>query len=88
LIAADESFLVFCSKERGGFGGQDLFVSFRTPQGSWSIPKNMGETINTGADDMRPILSSEGKALFFTSDVSGVLNVYWVDSAYIDRLRP
>ncbi len=88
LIAPDESFLIFCSKARGGFGGQDLFISFQMPDGSWHEADNMGETINTAGDDMRPVISADGKALFYTSDVSGVLHIYWVDASFIEHLRP
>ncbi len=88
LIAADESYLIFCSKARGGFGDQDLYVSFRQADGSWSEPQNMGATVNTSGEDMRPILSSDGKVLFFTSDVTGVMNIHWIDASFVQRLRP
>ena len=29
-----------------------------------------------------------GKVLFFTSNVSGVLNIHWVDSSFVERFRP
>jgi hypothetical protein len=57
------------------------------PGGSWSSPKNMGKTINTSGEDMRPILSADGKVLFFTSNVSGALNIHWVDIRFITLNR-
>jgi hypothetical protein len=88
LIAPDENFLIFCSEKLDGFGDQDLFISFRLANGSWSEPQNLGASINTSGEDMRPVLSADGKVLFFTSDVSGVLNIHWVDMSFVDRFRP
>jgi len=87
LVAPDESYLIFCSEARGGFGDQDLFVSFRQMDGSWGEPRNMGAGVNTAGEDMRPILSSDGNVLFFTSDVSGVMNIHWLDVRYVEQLR-
>jgi len=87
LVAPDESYLIFCSEARGGFGDQDLFVSFRQMDGSWGEPRNMGAGVNTAGEDMRPILSSDGNVLFFTSDISGVMNIHWLDVRYVERLR-
>lgn len=88
LIAPDKSYLIFCSSARGGFGDQDLHISFKQPDGSWSQPRNMGAGVNTSGEDMRPVLSSDGKVLFFTSDISGVLNIHWLDVRFIETLRP
>jgi hypothetical protein len=42
-IAPDESFIAFTSEGWGpGFGGGDLFISFRKEDGSWTKAKNMG----------------------------------------------
>lgn len=67
FIAADESYLIFCRKNQG-FGGSDLFISFRKKDGSWTKAKNMGEGINSKAWEYCPTISSDGKYLFFTSN--------------------
>jgi len=36
FIAPDESYILFDSKRPGRQGGGDLYVCFRTPDGSWS----------------------------------------------------
>lgn len=50
-----------------GFGGLDIFMSKRIPGGHWSIPVNLGPTINTQYDEMFPIISHDGKTLYFAS---------------------
>ncbi len=88
FIARDESYLIFGSTGLGGFGGIDLFVSFRGEDGSWGKPINMGSEINTETHDERPYVTRDGRFFFFTTYASGNLDVYWVDAAVIEALRP
>lgn len=68
FIAQDESYLIFGSVDRpGGFGGCDLYISFRKEDGTWTQAVNMGELINTEANEFCPNVTSDGKYLFFTS---------------------
>ena len=69
FIAADESYLIFDSQNRpGGYGRNDLYISFRKEDGTWTKAENMGAEVNTDAGDMRPYVSPDGKCLFFCSD--------------------
>jgi hypothetical protein len=68
VIAPDESFIIFFSLNRGGFGGGDLFVSFHRGDGSWSSPKNLGSPINSTSFESAPGLSPDGRTLYFASD--------------------
>jgi hypothetical protein len=95
VVVADGS-LYFTSSRPGGpggFGGGDLHVSFRLPDGGWTEPVNLGETINTDEIDYCPMVTPDGRYLFFSRRrgawadvVSG--DVYWVDIRIIDRFRP
>jgi hypothetical protein len=67
FIAPDESYLIFLRRDREGFGGFDLFISFRKDDGSWTRAKNMGEPINSSASELCPSVSPDGKYFFFTS---------------------
>lgn len=87
FIAPDESYMIFGSNRPGGFGGIDLFVTFRDESGSWSEPINMGDEVNTETHDERPYVTRDGRYFFFTTSESGNLDVYWVDAAIIDRFR-
>jgi hypothetical protein len=87
LIAPDGSYLVFTSNRPGGFGRGDLYIAFRDGAGWWSEPLNMGPTINTAGYEFCPMLSPDGKYLFFTRNDAGQGDIYWVDSAVIEALR-
>ena len=93
FVAPDESYLVLTSGRPGGFGQGDLWVSFRGSDGSWSEPVNMGGTINTGDTEFCPMVTPDGKYLFFSrrigpnwEQVKGG-DVYWVDAKVLDPLR-
>jgi formylglycine-generating enzyme required for sulfatase activity/glyoxylase-like metal-dependent hydrolase (beta-lactamase superfamily II) len=87
FISPDEDYLIWCSNRPGGLGVNDLFVSFRKNDGTWTIPQNMGEGINSDADDTRPYVTPDGKYLFFNSDRSGNRDIYWADARFIDEIR-
>lgn len=68
FIAPDESYLLFDSqREEGSFGRNDLYLSHRQENGSWSPAKNLGPAINTAFSDLRPFVTADGKYLFFAS---------------------
>lgn len=66
-IAPDESFLVFCRRV-SGFGGHDMFISFKNKDNSWTKAKNMGKRFNSTASELSPHISADGKYLFFISN--------------------
>ena len=99
FVAPDESYLIFTSGRReDGYGSGDLYVSFRQADGGWGEPRNLGPDVNSERLDYCPMVTQDGKYLFFSrrssepSDggwarvVSG--DVYWVDAAVITRVRP
>lgn len=68
FIAPDESYLVFVScRPDLGDGKADLFISFKNENGSWTNAKNMGEKVNSDAVDQAPVVTPDGKYLFFSS---------------------
>lgn len=60
--------LLMAVDRREGKGQQDLFVSFRQADGSFSRPLNMGPNINTKQAEFAPFLASDGKTLYFASE--------------------
>lgn len=90
FIDPDEDYLIFASNRPGGFGGNDLYISFQNPDGSWTEPRNMGDTINSGAGDTIPYVSPDGEYFFFITRRAGdrgYYNPYWVDAQIIEDLR-
>ena len=87
FVAPDESYLIFASSRPGGLGASDLHISFRSDDGTWTKAKNMGAPLNSAAPDLCPMLSPDGKYLFFTSRRAGVGDIYWVDAGVIGLMR-
>jgi len=64
-FSQDGSAMFFSSDRPGGYGGFDLYVSYRTGQ-SWSTPINLGAVVNTQGHEIAPYF--DGSQLFFSSD--------------------
>ena len=67
-LSPDNRALYFSSKRLGGYGGSDLYVSYRQPNGKWGYAKNMGPDINTAGDEIAPFIHADNATLYFTSD--------------------
>jgi Tol biopolymer transport system component len=66
-IAPDESFLVFSSYDRpDGLGSGDLYVSYNHA-GQWSPARHLEQGINSPVREYCPIVSPDGRWLYFTS---------------------
>lgn len=66
-ITKDKKTLIFAADREGGRGGSDLYVSRAMPNGSWSVPENLGSLINTDLDEDYPQLANDDKRLYFSS---------------------
>jgi outer membrane protein OmpA-like peptidoglycan-associated protein len=80
-ISASGDTLFFASNiPDKGYGGTDLYMTVRE-NGRWGEMQNLGEDINTNADDMFPYLY--GKRLIYASagrpDGEGGLDIYFAD---------
>jgi len=70
-LSADGKWLIFTGCGRpDGIGGCDLYLSVNR-NGSWTIPVNMGEPVNSGAWESQPTLSADGETLLFVSSRIG-----------------
>jgi len=86
--APDESYMIYCSMIPGGLGEDDLYVTFKTADGSWSEPVHMGAEINTDKSENRPYVSPDGRYLFYASTKRGTRDIYWLDARIIEDLKP
>ena len=50
---------------KGNYGGDDIYVSKKLPDGKWGPPKNLGPNINTRYREDTPCLTADGKTLYF-----------------------
>ena len=92
FIASDESYLIFDGKREGGYGDSDIYISFRTKDGSWGDAINLGDKVNTGAWEASATVTPDGKHLFFNrnmgSDNYENVDIFWVSTQIIEKLRP
>lgn len=89
FIAPDESYLIWDAERDGGYGGSDLYISYRAKDGSWGAAINMGDKINTELEDAYGTVTPDGKYLFFYRSIApGNLDIFWVDAQFIETLRP
>jgi len=87
FIAADGSYLIFARKPGTDTFG-DLYVSFRARDGSWKDAVPFDGRINSKAHEVCPVVTRDGKYLFFISMKSGRPRIYWVDAKIIEASRP
>jgi len=70
-ISADGRTLIFTAcQDRSGYGSCDLYISYKTG-GQWSVPKNLGPSVNAKSWESQPSLSADGQTLYFVSDRPG-----------------
>lgn len=80
-------FLIFGSDRPGGYGSNDLYISYRDRDGSWTPAVNLGEPINSSSYEGSPYVSPDGRFFFFLSDREQQhdFNPYWVESRVVPR---
>jgi ankyrin repeat protein len=89
FIAPDESYLIFSGKGMSSSNGSlGLHISYKTSDGSWSDPIYLGNDICSDSNELCPMVSPDGKYLFFISSRTGLNNVYWVKANFIKDLKP
>lgn len=67
FIDPDGKYLLFCSNRPESLGQNDLFISFRTFDGNWSTPRNLGRNINSEYMDWSPCVTPDKKYIIFSS---------------------
>ena len=94
-IAPDESYIMWDGERAGGFGDNDLYVSFREKNGAWGEAINLGNKVNTEAEEGGPHITPDGKFLLFNRMVPNAngkagsqSGLYWIDAQIIEDLRP
>ena len=55
--------------ERGdSYGDMDIYISFLQKNNVWTVPKNIGSTINTAATEGSVFIAADNKTLYFSSN--------------------
>lgn len=71
FIHADGNTLYFSSNGHPGFGGEDLFVSYRDKAGAWGTAQNLGFPLNTPDDESSVYVNSSGSRGYIASERPG-----------------
>lgn len=83
FIAPDGRLLLFDSPRRGGVGGFDLWMSRRSPDGSWGDAVPLGLEVNSRGQNMCAYLTPDGRYLFFTR----FGDIWWVSAEILGPNR-
>ncbi len=67
--------LYFASNRPGGYGGYDIYVSYMC-NGTWTIPVNLGDKVNSPGNEITPFYHTDSDQLFFSSDYHAGLGGY------------
>lgn len=70
-LSADGTIIIMSIQSYGTHGAEDLYVSFKQNNGSWSEPKNLGFQVNTEFQELTPYLAEDNKTLYFSSNGHG-----------------
>lgn len=85
-LSPDEREMYIASDRPGGYGGKDLYVLRRLPNGEWSEPQNMGRRVNSPMDEDAPFLSLDGRTLYFASTGHNSIGGYDIFRTSTDAL--
>ena len=75
-ISPDGKLMYISSNRPGGLGGKDIYRVRRLPDNQWSIPENLGPTINTPYDEDSPFIQADGRTLYFSSNGHSTMGGY------------
>ncbi|OGU13609.1 MAG: hypothetical protein A2X61_16335 [Ignavibacteria bacterium GWB2_35_12] len=66
-MSNDGKVIIISAKRYDSYGGNDIYISFKNKDDSWSEPRNLGTTINTWDEESSPFLASDNVTLYFSS---------------------
>ncbi|MBT1685225.1 OmpA family protein [Dawidia soli] len=67
FLADNRKTLLMSVQRSDSHGDRDLYVTFMSADSAWSEPLNLGDVVNTAAEESGPFLASDDKTLYFSS---------------------
>ena len=67
-FSSDGKTLYFASKRPGGQGKSDIWKTELLPNGDWTVPVNLGASVNTSTAEQNPFIHPDDQTLYFSSD--------------------
>ena len=83
-LSPDGQKLFFASNRPDGYGGYDIYVSYKVGE-IWTLPENLGPVVNSPGNEISPFY--EGNNLYFSSDWHHGLGGYDVFKARMNNNR-
>jgi outer membrane protein OmpA-like peptidoglycan-associated protein len=84
-FSSDGKTLYFASKRPGGKGSSDIWKTELQQDGSWTVPVNLGDSINTKFEEMAPFIHPDNRTLYFGSRGHQGMGGY---DLFISRMDP
>ncbi len=91
FISPSEDYIIFSTYVQDNENWHsDLFISYKSNDGKWQMPINLGKIINSKGNELSPWISYDSKFLFFSStrhDSSGLnmnFKIFWIKTSAIE----
>lgn len=68
FLANNNKVLLMAIEDEDSHGQKDVYVSFLQENNTWTKPKNIGADVNTAQDEYFPVLASDNKTMYFSSN--------------------
>ncbi len=82
LISPDESYLLGNIEDEG----ERMFISFKKKDGAWTEPVDLADIVGV-KHGFCPMVTPNGRYLFFLSMLDGIYAPYWMDASFIEKLK-
>ena len=66
-FSSDGKTLYFASNRPGGKGSSDIWKTELQSDGQWTLPVNLGDSVNTKNEEMAPFIHPDDQTLYFSS---------------------
>ena len=66
-LAPNGKVLLMTTETKDSYGGKDIYVSFLKADDTWTEPKNIGSSVNTGESESTPFIAPDGQTMYFSS---------------------
>ena len=82
----EDKIIYFSAARDDSKGEADIYYIRMLPNGNWGKPKNISDIINTPFDEMCPVISPDGKTLYFASKGHNSMGGYDLFVTYLNEI--
>jgi outer membrane protein OmpA-like peptidoglycan-associated protein len=70
-LSHDGEVIMMSMSSFGTYGNEDIYVTIKKDDGTWTAPLNLGSSVNSFAQEQTPYLSKDNMTLYFASNKLG-----------------